>query len=180
MALTDVTSVVSALIAGSGLAATAWQLLGLRRDRRAARVSELRSVALDTRVLVLPTHADAGDGQSLWRYSFRVTNPGRLPVTRVRTEITFPFPVARRHHDGSLEPARPTLEIYIPVVPSRSEAVRERSVLVPWQQRDRLRETRAVITFQAPDAGPVRTVWPDEPVLRPDRRLRRLIADPPR
>jgi hypothetical protein len=84
MSATDIAQLLSAMAAIGAFVAAAVQVSGWRKDALATRAGEIEGVTLETDVVDRPVKADAGDGQSRWKYRFTVHNPGRFLSARSR------------------------------------------------------------------------------------------------
>ncbi|GAA0275362.1 hypothetical protein [Cryptosporangium japonicum] len=160
----DVASAVSALIAALAAAVAYRQLRVFQRDALEARAAEIGGVAIETAILRNPRGEDVADGTARWQYEFTIHNPGRLPISDVRAIVKFPVPVQREHYDGSLDPANPEVEIYVPVIPANSASVsRRRTLRISEEARGQLSGTTSSVTFLTSDLGRVTCDWPPTP-----------------
>jgi len=146
-----------ATLAGFGIATV--QLRGLRSDRVRAREADLRGVAVSIDVVRKPTEADAAYGVH-WVYRFTVVNPGSLPISDVVVEVRFPVDVRRRHYDNSVDEPGRDIEMRTPVVPGGGRKSWERKLLIDASARHVVQRSTATVTFDIPDAGRLKTLWP--------------------
>ncbi|WP_157970419.1 hypothetical protein [Nakamurella deserti] len=95
-----------------------------------------------------------------WHYRVDVVNPGRLPITNVRTEVHFPGPVERSHHDGSKDVASEVLSFYVPVIAPGGMKTWNRTFWMDGAAGANIKETFAVVEFSTADAGDRKLRWP--------------------
>jgi hypothetical protein len=163
--LTTLAAVAAALTA-------AWQLWALRRDALDARVAEIEGVSVSTDVVVRPTADEIVDGFGDWEYEYSISNPGKLPISKVDVEIEFPCPVRRRQWNDDLEAATRTERFHVAVVPAgTTHPPRLRVFSIHEDYRDVLKDARISVTFNTPDAGRHSTNWPAQPSGRLSRAL---------
>ncbi len=164
-----------AAVAGAVAAiAAAWQLWRIRVDALDVRAAEIDSVTLSTKVIERPTEASNRAGHGVWVYQYKVHNPGRLPITDVRTTITFPCDVQRLHYDGTLDEPTRCLHLQTPVIGPGGSDVHTRKLIIGEDNRALLESTSAEVVFQTPDAGEHATHWPLAPTKGSPSIRRRL------
>lgn len=153
-----------AAVAGAVAAiAAALQLWSIRVDALNTRAAEIDSVTLSTKVIERPTEASNRAGHGVWVYEYRVHNPGRLPITDVRTAIAFPCDVRRLHYDATMDKPTRSLHLHTPVIGPGGSDVHTRKLIIGEDNRALLESTSAEIVFQTPDAGEHATHWPPAP-----------------
>lgn len=142
-ALAAIAGAVAAIVA-------AWQLWRIRIDALDTRAAEIDSVSLTTKVLERPTEASSRAGRGVWVYQYEVHNPGRLPITNVRTTIVFPCDVQRLHYDATLDEPTRSLHLRTPVIGPRGGDMHIRKLIISEDNRAFLERTSAVVVFQTP------------------------------
>src|SRR5215210_5504028 len=98
MTVGDVATWVGSFAAVVALGFAGWQLRSSRRAESAARQAEIQGVAVAWRALIVPRVASS-DGSGTWIYEITMNNPGRLPISNVEIDLTFPMHVSRHHYD---------------------------------------------------------------------------------
>lgn len=125
------------------------------RDRRAEADAQRNGVAVTWRPIVRPNHAEAS-GTATWVYEITVQNPGPLPVRDVVVTFTFTTDVRRQHYDDTIDPPTRSLTLRQPVVLGNGTRTWKRHLVLPFDAREHLEDTKAVVTFTPVD-GPRQT-----------------------
>lgn len=157
-----------ASIATAGATCVALVFAGseLRRSRahdlRKRRV-EIEGVAVSWVPLEAPRAAEDASGQAVWRYEFTACNPGPLPISDVRAEITFALKVQRVRHDEHLDDPVDRLVLVTPVLQGGGQRTWHRTLVMNYADgHEKLPRTRATISFLDPDEPQRRqcNYWP--------------------
>jgi len=155
----DVAGWVSGIATAGALVFAGWQIRELRKQASRDRRIELEGVVVSWRAAVAPQQAEP-DGMADWVYEFRVHNPGRLPITNVQVEITFPVAVRRRHYTGLLAPSSRTIVLNTPVIAAQDERKWKRRLEIEFAAEGELRKTMARVAFDDLDGRHHTNVWP--------------------
>jgi hypothetical protein len=159
--MSDWPATTSAIFAGLGLCATAWQLERTRRQGVKDRLLETAGVSASWNPPLSPRPSDVGtDGFADWRYQFTVNNPGRFPISSIVLRVDFPVAVQRvRGHD--LDNPAQTIEMVHPVLPGGGRRTWERTLRMKYADATGgLHGTTASVTFIDADGDAYTTHWP--------------------
>ncbi|GAA3530752.1 hypothetical protein GCM10022234_29950 [Aeromicrobium panaciterrae] len=159
MTVGDIATWVGSIATVCALGFAGWQLRSSRRAELAVRQAEIKGVAVEWRATVVPRVPDP-DGSGMWVYEITVNNPGRLPITYVEVEVTFPVDVRRHHHDGHVGRPVRSFTLSAPVVVAGGNRPWKRRLYIPFESRNELKRTTAVVTFQVADGGRYSNRWP--------------------
>jgi hypothetical protein len=135
------------------------------------RAAELLAVTL-TYELKRPQPSEARKRTATYTYRWTVHNPGRLPITNVTVEMSYPGLVQRAHSDGTLEKPSATHEMKVAAVAGHHQYTWRRALQVPVEVD--MERTTAKIRFRAADVGDLETTWPEAPTS-PNKRLRKRL-----
>lgn len=120
-------------------------------DWRRRRV-ELEGVAVSWRPPQVPRGPEEDRGRGLWVYDFTAYNPGQLPISDVRVEVTFALDVERVHYDRDTEEPTRTLILETPVLAGGKERTWHRRLLMNYEDSHAaLPKTTAIISFINPE-----------------------------
>lgn len=108
VAISAAGSVLSGLAAAVAVSYAAAQDRTANRDRREQQAREVDGVSVSWLPLEVPDRPD-DDGMAQWLYEFRIDNPARFPIDRVRATVHFPVPVRRIRYSGRVEGHSTTL-----------------------------------------------------------------------
>lgn len=175
----DFGSLAELIAAFAAVATIGWAVLEFRRRRIAdldARAAELLGVAL-TYQLVRPRDSEVLDGKGRFTYNFTLHNPGRLPISLVQVRICYPGPVQRIHSNGEVDLPAINHELTVAAVAPHGQHAWRRTLDVPCELWEQLRNTEASIAFTCPDGGRCLTTWPRAPQTASSQlrsRLRRI------
>jgi hypothetical protein len=150
--ITDTASIVTSGATCVALVFAGIELLrSRRRDQRRRRV-ELEGVAVSWRPPQVPRGPQEARERGLWVYDFTAYNPGQLPISDVRVEVTFALDVERLHYDGHPEEPTRTLILETPVLAGGKERTWHRRLLMNYEDAHAaLPKTSAVISFINPE-----------------------------
>src|SRR4051812_24387557 len=147
--MNDWSATTSAVFAGLGLCATAWQLDRTRKQAAKDLLLETEGVCASWNPPLNPRPSDVrSDGFADWRYEFHVDNPGRFPISSVVLRITFPVEVRRVRGREHLDDPLKTIELVHPVLPGGGRRTWERTLRMKYADATGvLHGTTAQVTF---------------------------------
>lgn len=159
--MTDWAATASASFAGCGLLATAWQLRQQRAQAVEQRRLEIEGVSASWRPRSAPRPIDVDKaGFALWKYEFVVHNPGRLPISTVELQVTFPVVVQRLRGQHSDEPTK-VVKMVHPVLIGGEQRRWDRTLRMKFTDAENnLHATLASVSFLDAQGEPHRNDWP--------------------
>ena len=171
-----VEAIGTTVAAFAAVAAIVWGVYEFRRrnvEDLDERVAELLGVTL-TYELLMPRPSEAREGAGIFIYRFTVHNPGRLPITKVTADMTYPGLVQRVHSDSTVDEASSRQEMSVASVAGHGQYTWTRHLRVPEDLWPEMSKTTARISFHAPDVGPYETTWPTVRIS-PSKRLQERL-----
>jgi hypothetical protein len=153
--MTTIADTASIVTSGATCVALVFAGLELQRSRardRRRRQVELEGVAVSWRPPEVPRGPEEDRGRGRWVYDFTAHNPGQLPISDVRVEVTFALDVERIRYDGHIDEPTRTLILDTPVLAGGKERTWHRRLRMNYEDSQAaLPKTRATISFINPE-----------------------------
>lgn len=121
----------------------------MRRQEGDAEQAAIKGVVVSWEPDIAPNSPD--NAWATWSYTFTAYNPSALPIRDVVVTVTFPTPIRRVHTRGHGQPhvddEADQLILRTPVLIGGRDRQWHRTVRMRYEDRDRLPETTADISF---------------------------------
>ncbi|MCC2319541.1 hypothetical protein [Cellulomonas xiejunii] len=87
-------------------------------------------------------------------------NPGGLPIDSVEATVHLPVSVRRVRYSGRLGDPTLTLKLHAPVIGAHADRRWKRRLILPFEERSKLRSIYAEVAFSSITAGRRVNRWP--------------------